>query len=254
MRPKLLLSVFVLVLLSAIISACGSTTLAQNGDLGQLPTPPPAPTWPPAAKPAIPAAPNATLPKAGAPTLAVDTFDNTLDGWDVLDLDVTAPSESSLWQTTEGRVDQVHGSDNGMSQTPTILLTGDEGWTDYSVEAVAYPRGNANVGLAGRSTKAGLYILAIRPATGSSGNQITLQRYDTASESYTILASADSGGLNKNAWYALKLSFHGPSIQAFINGKLVLEAKDGAFTSGRAGLYAFAEGDVSFDNFSVQSN
>jgi hypothetical protein len=254
MRPKLLLSVFVLVLLSAIISACGSTTLAQNGDLGQLPTPPPAPTWPPAVKPAIPAAPNATLPKAGAPTLAAETFDGQLDGWKVLDLNVFAPSESSLWETSEGRVDQVHGPDSSLSQTPTFLLTGEEGWADYSVEAVAYPRGNGNVGLAGRSSKDGLYILAIRPANSTGGDEITLQRYDAATESYTILATAERGGLTKNAWYALKLSFQGQSIQAFINGKLVLEAQDGAFTSGRAGLYAFAEGDVSFDNFSVQSN
>jgi hypothetical protein len=249
-----MLSVFVLVLLGAIMSACGSATLAQNGDLGQLPTPPPAPTWPPADKPAIPAAPDTTLPKAGAPTMAADTFDSQLDGWDVLDLNVFAPSESSLWQTAAGRVDQVHGPDSSLSQTPTFLLTGEEGWADYSVEAVAYPRGNGNIGLAGRSNDNGLYILAIRPANSTGGDEITLQRYDAASEGYTILATAESGGLTKNSWYALKLSFQGESIQAFINGKLVLEAKDGKFTSGRAGLYAFAEGDVSFDNFSVQSN
>jgi hypothetical protein len=254
MRPKLLLSVFMLVLFSAIMSACGSTSLAQGGDLGQIPTPPPAPTWPPAVKPVIPAAPDTTLPKAGAPTLAAETFDGQLAGWDVIDLDVTAPSESSLWQTTEGRVDQVHGSDSSLSQTPTILLTGDEGWTDYSVQAMVYPRGNANVGLAGRSTKAGLYILAIRPANSAGGKQITLQRYDATSERYTLLATTETGGLTKNDWYALRLRFQGPGIQAFINDKLVLEAKDGAFASGRAGLYAFAEGDVSFDNFSVLSN
>ena len=254
MRPKLMLSVFMLVLLSAIMSACGSSTLAQDGDLGQLPTPPPAPTWPPAVKPTIPAAPDTTLPKAGAPTLAVDTFDGQLDTWDVLDLNVFAPSESSLWKTAEGRVDQVHGPDSSLSQTPTFLLTGEEDWADYSVEASAYPRGNGNIGLAGRSNKDGLYILAIRPANSTGGDEITLQRYDAAADSYTILATAKSGGLTKNAWYGLKLSFQGQSIRAFINGALVLEATDGTFTSGRAGLYAFAEGDVSFDNFSVQSN
>ncbi|HYF64136.1 MAG TPA: family 16 glycoside hydrolase [Herpetosiphonaceae bacterium] len=253
MRPKLLLSMVVLALLSAILSACGTATVAQSGDLGQIPTPPPAPTFPPAAKPVIPPAPNTTLPRAGTPSLAADTFDGTLDSWDVLDLNVFAPTEPSLWQVTEGRVDQVYGPDHNDTQTPTILLSGDENWTDYSVQAVAYPRGNANVGLAGRSSKDGLYILAIRPAS-TTGDQVTLQRYDAASEQYTILATAETGGLNKNAWYALKLSFQGDTIQAFVNGQPVLEAKDGTFASGRAGLYAFAEGDVSFDNFSVQSN
>lgn len=253
MRPKLLLSVLVLVLMSAILGLW-TATQAQTGAQGQLPTPPPAPTFPPVATPAVPAAPDTTMPKAGAPSLAADTFDGQLESWDVLDLNVTAPIEPSLWQANAGRVDQVTGPDGNDTQTPTILLTGDETWTDYSVEAEAYPRSNANVGLAGRSTKAGLYFLAIRPANAGAGDAITLQRYDAAGERYTILASAESGGLNQNTWYALKLSFKGDSIQAFVNGKLVLEAKDGAFANGRAGLYAFAEGNVSFDNFSVLSN
>lgn len=253
MRPKLLLSVLALVLMGAILGVYGTAIRAQTGDVGQLPTPPPAPTFPPAATPNVPAAPDTTQPKAGAPTLAADSFDGQLDSWDVLDLNIIPPIDPSLWQVTNGRVDQVMGPGGNYSQTPTILLTGDEGWDDYSVQAVAYPRNNGNIGLAGRSTKAGLYLLAIRPAD-SGGKQITLQRYDAASEGYTILASADVGGLTKNAWYELKLSFKGDSIQAFIDGKLVLEAKDGTFASGRAGLYAFAEGDVSFDNFSVQPN
>jgi hypothetical protein len=253
MRPTLMRSVFVLVLLSAIMSACGSAGLAQSGDLGQVPTPPPAPTYAPADQPAIPAAPAATLPRANAPTLALDTFDGALVAWDVLDPTVDA-TEPSLWQATSGRLDQVGGPDSNAGEVPTFLLKGDLRWSDYSVRAAVYPRGNGNVGLVGRASKDGLYVFGMRPSDTTKGYNITLHRYDAAKEEFTLLAKVDSGGLAPNAWSAIELRFAGTQIQAFINDKLVLEAQDDTYASGRAGLYAFAEGDVSFDNFSVQSN
>lgn len=254
MRPTFLRSVFLLVLLSAILSACGTATLAQTGDPGQIPTPPPAPTYPPEAKPAIPAAPEASRPKSGVPTLAAETFDATLDGWDVLDLRVENAKDPSLWEVAEGRVEQVSGPDGNRAQSSSFLLKGDLAWSDYTVRAAVYPRGNGNVGLAGRASDAGLYVFGMRPSDSTQGYNITLHRYDAATESFTLLSKADSGGLKPNAWATLELRFQGDSIQAFIDGKQVLTATDGTYTSGRAGLYAYAEGDVSFDNFSVQSN
>lgn len=254
MRLTIVRSMVLLVLLSAVLSACGTASLAQNGDVGQIPTPPPAPTYPPEAEPAIPAAPDATLPKAGAQSLAADTFDGKLESWDVLDLRVEAANEPSLWEVTNGRVDQVYGPDSNRGEIPTLLLKGDPSWSNYSVRAAVYPRGNGNVGLAGRASDAGLYLFGMRPSDSTLGYNITLHRYDAASESFSLLSKVDSGGLKPNAWAALELRFQGDSIQAFIDGKQVLTATDGTYPSGRAGLYAYAEGNVSFDNFSVQSN
>ena len=254
MRPTFLRSVFLLVLLSAIMSACGTSSLAQSGDPGQIPTPPPAPTYPPEPKPVIPAAPDATRPKSGVPSLAADTFDATLDGWQVLDLNVVAVNDPSIWQASDGRVDQVTGPDSNRGEIPTFLLKGDQSWSDYNVRAAVYPHGNGNVGLAGRASDAGMYVFGMRPSDSTQGFNITLHRYDAATEHFTLLSKADSGGLKPNAWAALELHFQGDSIQAFIDGTQVLTATDDTHTSGRAGLYAFAEGNVSFDNFSVQSN
>ncbi|HYF65032.1 MAG TPA: family 16 glycoside hydrolase [Herpetosiphonaceae bacterium] len=254
MRRTMLRSMFLLVLLSAILSACGTPSLAQSGNPGQIPTPPPAPTYAPEPEPAIPAAPAATLPRAGAQTLAADTFDSALDAWDVLDLRVEGASEPSLWQATNGRVDQVTGPDGNRGEISSFLLKGDLGWGDYSVRAAVYPRGNGNVGLVGRASDAGLYVFGMRPSDSTQGYNITLHRYDAATESFTLLSKTDTGGLKPNAWAALELRFQGDSIQALIDGKEVLTATDGTHKSGRAGLYAYAEGNVSFDNFSVQTN
>lgn len=252
MRQKLMLLLSAILLLSVVLSACGTPTTAQSGTLNELPTAPPAPTYPPAAKPSIPPAPATTLPKAGVSALVVDQFDGTLDTWQVLDLRVLPGSELSTWKVTEGRVDQVTGPDGMNASTPTALLIGDTTWTNYRVQAMAYARGNSIMGLVGRNSDKGMYMLVVRPADSQGGSQITIQRYDAATETFTNLAKADGGGAEKNQWYALELAFQGNSITALINGQEVLQTTDATYSAGRAGVYGYAEGELSFDNFSVQ--
>jgi hypothetical protein len=253
MRPKSILSTFVMVMLSIIISACGSATLAQTGDVGQLPTAPPAPTYAPAAEAEIPPAPNSSQPKSGSTALAADQFDGDLNAWRVLDLRVLPGATPSEWQAKAGRLDQITGPDGMPALSPTAFLTGDASWSNYSVQAAAYSRGNSAMGLVGRASDEGMYMLVIRPASSGGGSQLMIQRYDAASETFVSLAEADTGGTDENTWYSLELSFEGTSITALINGKEVLKASDPTYSAGEAGVYAYAEGGLSFDNFSVQS-
>ena len=56
----------------------------------------------------------------------------------------------------------------------------------------------------------------------------------------------------KNQWHNLRVIVRGDQVQAFLDDKQLLEAKDTTFTSGFIGLWTKADSETDFDDFSIK--
>jgi predicted small secreted protein len=270
-RYSYLLTSLVLLLGALALAGCGVNTPAQaqpgaasdiqpsaQAEPGAitdiLPTPPPMPTGAPLPPTPTPLPAPATGPQtAGTATLAQADFNGTADlkGWTVVD----APDDLSglsVWKIDSGTLKQVSDSDGIPGMYQTALLTGDASWSDYAVSVAGYNGGNDEMGVVARAGDKGYYVFRVLPAP-SAGPRWVLSRFDAAKREFTMIASANGAGFAPKRWYTLSLRVQGDHLQAFVDGQPAIDAHDATLATGRAGVYGFAEGDLAFDNFTVQA-
>ena len=257
MRFRLWLFALTATLLGALaLSGCGTNPPAQAEPAPGgivLPTPPPMPTNPP--QPPTPTPPPAPVaaaaPTAGNTLLAADFGPSTdLKQWVVVDAADALPGPS-VWKVQDGRLIPYSDAQDLPSMYSTALLTGDPTWRDYSVSIAGYVSNNDELGVVARGSDRGYYVFKLLPAGQKPG--MVLARYDAARSTFTPLATADQGGFALERWYTLRLQVQGDQLTAFVNGKPALTARDATFAQGRAGVAAFAEDGLEFDNFVVQA-
>ena len=254
MRRQLWLYSLIALLGAVVLAGCGAnpTVQAEPAPPGGivLPTPPPMPTFPPQPPtPTPPPAPAARQPAAAAPLLAADFSSGTdLGKWSVIDAADALPGPS-VWKVQDGRLIPYSDAQDLPSLYTTALVSGDPSWRDYSVSAASYVTLNDEVGVVARASDAGYYVFKLFPKGQKPG--MALLRYDAAKGGYQLLASAERGGFTLEKWITLRLTVRGEQLTAAVDGQEVLSARDGTLSSGRAGVAAYAERGVEFDNFSV---
>ena len=241
--------IFILVAVSlSVIIVLGvlGQGLSQPGQAEEppLPTPileyadvPPTPT----------VAPKPTdAPQTAATVLFQDSFDTaaSLDDWTFLDLDDTLPEYRSVWVLEDGALKQDRTAAAGNPNfQDTLAVTGPTSWTDYTITAKVYDRGNVTFGLVARRQGDSFYRYRVLEAE-SGAKQILEKVVDGTA---TPLVENDAVGYTHREWYTVSLSVTGSTIQ----GKVVAEATDTTLTSGQAGLYTMALGDIFFDDVVV---
>ncbi len=144
----------------------------------------------------------------------------------------------------------------------TIL--GDDGWTDYEVSAGVRVRGGESAAVMGRINDVGSgygaipkgYLLELDGAgevrlvvvrgkvdkkalVGDAEQQALIKAANDAAEGgEKVLARAPQAGVAADRWHTLKLQFSGTRIRGYVDGKPVVEATDGMYGKGMAGLLA----------------
>jgi galactosylceramidase len=144
----------------------------------------------------------------------------------------------------------------------TIL--GDDGWTDYEVSADVRVRGGESAAVMGRINDVGSgygaipkgYLLELDGAgdvrlvvvrgkvdkkalVGDAEQQALIKAANDAAEGgEKVLARAPLAGAAADRWHTLKLQFSGTRIRGYVDGKPVVEATDGLYGKGMAGLLA----------------
>jgi rhamnogalacturonan endolyase len=121
---------------------------------------------------------------------------------------------------------------------PTIV-TGDEEWDDYSVEAKVKPLSLAEMaGVVFRyRTNRHYYLFAL--TGGNKARLVVRLPFETTFRvaDWRELGTAEFA-YDTKSYYALKVENSGPAIRAYINDKLVLEARDSEILKGKVGLTA----------------
>ena len=122
-----------------------------------------------------------------------------------------------------------------------VMMTGDPEWDDYSVEAKVRPlSANGIAGIVFRyHTNRHYYVFAL-----SAGNKAAISlrlpiEQKLRSPEMKDLAAADFA-YDASRYYTLRVDAAGPEIRAYIDGKLVAQARDGELPKGKAGVTATA--------------
>lgn len=205
---------------------------------------------------------------AGAQPLPFhDNFDDgDYNGWIVRD-DVQPQYGPSRWLVEFGVLAQ---KSNIWSYGPveletkyhlgTHIYTGDAAWSDYTLNALVRSTDNDGVGLIFRYQNARNYyrvLLMNDPAWSgrdSSGVSVNtpLQRIQkfVDGEPY-ILAENLVGQAFPPGFFALTADVRGDSIKAYLDGRLILAARDGEYGAGRIGLLSYANTGAYYDSVSV---
>lgn len=246
--------IFILVAVSlSVIIVLGvlGQGLSQSGQAEEAPLPTPILEYSDDVPPTPTVAPKPTdAPQTAATVLFQDSFDTaaSLDDWTFLDLDDTLPEYRSVWVVEDGALKQDRTAAAGNPNfQDTLAVTGPTSWTDYTITAKVYDRGNVTFGLVARRQGDSFY--RYRVLEEESGAKQVLEK--VVDGTATTLVENAAVGYTHREWYTVSLRVIGSTIQATVDGEVVAEATDTTLTSGQAGLYTMALGDIFFDDVVV---
>ncbi|MBX0326699.1 DUF1080 domain-containing protein [Oscillochloris sp. ZM17-4] len=236
----------VVVIVSLALNFWMSSRGQAQGESPILPTLtfPPTPTIPPSPTP---------MPILSSTILAAPEFqnDDSLKLWEFVDVGAILPEDKSVWRVVDGTLLQDNTAMVGSpsSTNEAMAFIGSPTWTNYTVSARFYDQGNGNVGLVARRQGDSFYRLRILAQFYNETPRMVLEKVIDGKA--TALATLDGPSYDFHAWYDIALKVDGTSIQAFVNGKPLLEATDDALSSGQAGLFTRAMGKLRFSDVVV---
>lgn len=190
-----------------------------------------------------------TAPSLATSVLFEDSFGTaaSLTNWTFVDPGVALQEYRSVWGVSEGVLRQEATAAAGNPNFQDALaVTGPTSWTDYTISAKVYDLGNVTFGLIAR--RQGNSFYRYRILEEESGAKQVLEK--VVDGEVTPLAET-SGGYTHHQWYTVALSVTGATIQVTLDGQVVATATDTTLTSGQAGLYTMALGDIFFDDVVV---
>jgi hypothetical protein len=185
--------------------------------------------------------------------LFYDGFSNGLDRWESL---ASAPG---TWQAKEGRLQQI-GDANGdvtTSDQPAAFVIKDLKMDNAVFETQVRPVSGSPVGVVFRGSDRGFYRLSVYPIIpNESPNQrpkVELEKV-TPDQTTKLATTPPSAwpGYSMGKWLAIKVAAAGSHITVTLDGTRVMEATDGSFGAGWAGIWTLADRGAQFDNVRIQ--
>jgi hypothetical protein len=162
------------------------------------------------------------------------------------------------WTTVDGQwaVEEMADAPSGRkvlvqraTRNPFNVIVAPSGpFTDVDVSMKFKPisgREDASGGIVFRFTDGRYYVVR---ANGLEDN-FRLYTYDRGRREIAT-ASVKAPALGQ--WHAMRLVAVGDQIQAWLDGKLLLEHRDAKFKSGRVGLWTKADSITAFDDFTIR--
>lgn len=189
--------------------------------------------------------------------LFADSFDASegrlSPAWEIVDVAFVLPEDRASWIVRDGRLTQngTAGPTGDPRPHETLAVTGDAGWTDYTISAWFYDQSNAATGLVARRQGSSFYRFMIIANDYPVTPRVILERVTDGKA--TVLASRDMPGYDRLRWYRISMTVNGSRVSAAIDGATVLEANDSTFASGQAGLFTYALGGMLFDDVRITS-
>ena len=224
--------------------------LGDQPPLIQRPNLPPTPTrGAPPTIPEIAAAPASKLlfqqRFAASPDFAATP------NWTALDLVVLQHDDApARWGVRDGLLAQLWtGEHQDARPDPTLVVTGQPSWRDYTLRASAYAEGNMEFGLVVRRQGSSFYRLRLFTDAAEVPSKVLLEK--VVDGQARVLAAEAGPGYEPYRWYNLRLSAIGTQITAQVDGGAVLTVTDTSLSQGQAGLYGLAIGQLGFDNVAV---
>lgn len=193
--------------------------------------------------------------------LFLDTFDTplSLQMWSIHDHQVPRSGPSN-WVVESGRLRQksnIWGYDPPREfedHMGTLVLTGEEEWTDYTFNTILRSSDNDGIGLIVRAQDENNYyrILLMNDAANSGDANSPIQRIQKIENGLvTTLAEIKTSEAYPPGYFALTIDVRGAEMTVYLDGEELLFAKDETFESGKIGLLTYANTGAYFDNVQV---
>jgi hypothetical protein len=128
-----------------------------------------------------------------------------------------------------------------------LLLTKNNVAADVTLEAQLLPGGGEPLGLVVRWTNDGYYAVKLYARSDNTEPKAHIVKVTPKGE-YILARSQTWPGYTARQWHAVSFTAKGNSLWVEVNGQRIVEATDSQLTSGKFGLYAYADGRAYFDN------
>jgi hypothetical protein len=157
----------------------------------------------------------------------------------------------SRWRVNAGVLEQTSniydgdGSRNKLHKFGTYLLTGDPGWSDYTVSVRMLSTDNDAMGVMFGYLDSGNYY---RFSMDQSRNYRRLVKFVNGTP---FLLAEDDVAFEQRRWYAVEVSFASGAIEVRLDGQTLFEVNDTSHPGGRVALYSWAQAIAQFDDFVV---
>jgi len=162
------------------------------------------------------------------------------------------------WQTVDGRwvVEEMPGAPSGkrvLVQRATenafnVIVAPSDPYTDVDISVQCKPmagREDASGGVVFRFAAGRYYVVR----ANALENNFRLYYYDRGRHQ---LASAQVQPPALGQWHTIRVVAVGDHLQAYLNGKLLLDHHDSRYRSGQVGLWTKADSITAFDDFVVR--
>jgi hypothetical protein len=169
-----------------------------------------------------------------------------------------ASQDLSSWTTLAGQwtVEDMAGAPGGKKVLVqrasrndfNVIVAPAEPYTDVDVSMMFKPisgREDASGGIVFRFTEGRYYVVR----ANALEDNFRLYTYDRGRRQ---IASASVKAPTLGQWHAVRLVAVGDHIQAWLDGKLLLDHRDARFKSGRVGLWTKADSITAFDSLTVR--
>jgi len=131
----------------------------------------------------------------------------------------------------------------------TMLVTGDAGWRDYTFTVKAKANDNDGFGVIFRYRDGEHFYRLLLLNDGMSGGPLVrLDKREGAD--YTELWSA-ARGYRERAELTIEIIVEGDHFQGKLDGQPLFDARDSSYSSGKVGLFCYAQSDQAFDDVRV---
>lgn len=182
--------------------------------------------------------------------------DNRLLNWKVIDEPETleGPSDwrveqdgwlhqrSNIWGRRGDFLNRWHG---------TMIVAGDERWSDYTLTLKAKPEDDDGFGVIFRMTDPEHFYRLLFVEDGMNGGPLARLDKREASD-YTELWSAEKG-YRKGEVMLIQIEVKGDEIRGYADGAMLFDIRDSAYRRGKIGLFCFAQNGQAFDEVKVSS-
>ncbi len=191
------------------------------------------------------------VPAIEAYSLFRDNFNNNdLSDWQVIDLGVS--STPSHWQVEDGTVRQtsnIHNNEDheSIEKKGTILIAGDPSWENIILTANIKSSDDDEIGLVFR------YSDTLNHYRFSMNKQSNFRRLTLVAGGVSSLLWQDNFQYEQNEFYNINIVANGDNILVYTNDLLTLSIQDNTLSSGKIGLFCWANVNSFYSQIRVYS-
>ena len=188
---------------------------------------------------------NGKLPAADTPRISVSAQEKVTDDFE---------KDNPKWKFAEGKWERRNGvlAQTAETQPWAVAILEDKKFADVDVSVKFRPlsgKEDASGGILFRAQDAKNYYIV-----RANSLEDNFRLYTMKGGGRTQIASAKVDAPKLGAWHTMRVVAKGAKIQAYLNGKLLIDHEDKTYSEGYVGLWTKADSVTEFDDLEASGS